>query len=85
MSVTSILDLHLNPHLHCSLLLLLLPSTMIFALENREMARMVSPVLPISLGYTCCNVNVNVKVPFYLVLFYEVLGVLFQYSCGKDT
>ena len=69
MSVTSLLHLHHNLYLHCSLLLLLLPSTMIFALELWEMLRMVSPFLPISLAHTCCNVNVTLKVPFYLVLF----------------
>ena len=85
MSVTSKLHLQLNIHLHCSLLLKLLPSTMIFALEVREMLRMVSPFRPISLATTCYNVNIKLKVPFYLVLFYEVLRVLFWYSCGKDT
>jgi hypothetical protein len=74
--VTTILHLHLNIHLHCCLLKLLIPSTTIFA---REMLRMISPLLPISLAYTHCNVNVKLKVPFYLVLLYEALGVLFWY------
>jgi hypothetical protein len=77
MSVTSLLHLHHNLHLHCSLVLLVLPSTMIFALEFREMPRMVSPFLPISLAKTFCNVNVNVKlkVTFYRVLFLGSYGI----------
>lgn len=73
MSVTTLLHMHHNLNLPCTLLL---PHSSTVILVP-EMPRMVSPLLPISLAQACCNVNVNVKfkVPFYQVLFLWSCGI----------